>query len=504
MTGIAAIAAWTGPMLVVAVVARVTAGGAEAPLFVLAVLAAPLLALLAGPAPEGTRSSVTFVVGAVTIACVLTAGFRAVTDVGHALGLEVGAVLGSAVVLVVATTVSPGHRRVGVVAFALGVAALATALAIVGIAAAASPWTVWSRLASRGPFELSPRSPWTGEGAHFPEAITLSFTEPHRIAAVAPATLRVTEHDRAAVGVRDWRLRAGESLSVRPGDSVSIPAGARLRFEAGKRVPGLPPSGVAWADSAGAPRPRLLVWWLWLTVTLGGGALLIVRLAGPPSRAAAVLGPLGLLAVTLAATCWGLYALDAAPELAIGAAPASTLARLAPILVDEPWRSRLVAAVALALLALFLGSAASLRQRLADLAGAGGRLAGALRGGVLGATVWVGLVVAAAAASTAVADGWTVLLHGAGLAAATVLGPFLATGDRPGSERARVSGALVGAAVLVVATAIARWPAASAGGLHAAAQYPALLAVPAAWLVTTLSRGTKATRGGLVAAARRR
>ena len=32
MTGIGAVAAWTGPALVVAVVGRVTAGGVEAPL----------------------------------------------------------------------------------------------------------------------------------------------------------------------------------------------------------------------------------------------------------------------------------------------------------------------------------------------------------------------------------------------------------------------------------------------------------------------------------------
>jgi hypothetical protein len=498
MTSLAAVAAWTGPVLIVAVIARVTGGGAEAPLFVLAVLAAPLLALLAGPESGAARSPVTFAVGAVTIACVLTASFRALADVGQTLGLEIGAVLGPAVVLVMAGTVWSGHRHVGVVALAVGTAALAVALAVVVAAAGAAPWTVWSRLASRSAFELGPRSPWTGAGAQFSEAITLRFTEPHRIAAVAPATLRVTEHDRPTAVVREWRLGAGESLALRSGDTVGIPAGAQIRFEAGKRVPGAPPSGIAWADGAGAPGPRLLVWWAGLTVTLVGGAVLVVRVAAPPSRAAAVWGPLGLLAVTVGATCWGLYALDAAPELAVGAPPAANLGRLAPIVADEPWRSRLVAAIGLAMVALLLGSAAALRQRLVDLASAVSR-----RAGVLGTSVWVGVVVAAAALSPIVADGWSVLLHGAGLAAATVLGPSLAAGERLGSGGARAAGALAGGAVVVVLTIVARWSAPQ-GVLHAVAEYPALVGVPAAWLVTMLSRGQHAPGGGAVAAARRR
>jgi hypothetical protein len=505
MTGVGAVAAWTSPVLVVAVVARVTAGGVEAPLFVLAVLAAPLLALLAGPGPGAARSGFAFTLALVTVACVLGAGFRAVTDLGHVLGLETGATLGSAVALVLVTTVWPGHHRVAAAALVLGAAALAVALGILGVAVAASPWTAWSRAASRSAFELGPRSAWTREGARFLEPVTLTFPGPHRITAVSAAVFRVSEHDREAVVVREWRLAAGESLMLRPGDTLSIPAGARVRFERGKRVPGSPVSGVAWADRSGASGPRLVAWWLGLTLTLVGGALMVVRVRAPVSRAVALLAPATVLGVALAAACWGIYVVDAAPELSIGAPAAAALVDLAPVVADEPWRSRVLAAVVLALVALLLGSAASLRQRLVDLARREpGGLAASTGRGVLGTALWIVLVAAAAAASVAVTDGWSLLLRGAGLAAATLLGPLVATGGRPGFERAHAQGALAGAALFVVSTALAHWPAIPPGAADAVAQYPALVAAPGAWLVATLSRGAGPARREMVAAARRR
>jgi hypothetical protein len=505
MTGIGAVAAWTSPALVVAVVARVTAGGVEAPLFVLAVLAAPLLALLAGPGPGAARSGFASTLAVVTVTCVLGAGFRAVTDLGHVVGLESGATLGSAVALVLVTTVWPGRRRLAAVALVLGAAALAVALGILGAAVGAAPWTAWSRVASQGAFELGERSAWTREGARFLQPVTLTFPGPHRITAATPAVFRVSEHDREAVVVREWRLAAGESLMLRPGDTLSIPAGARVRFERGKRVPGTPVSGVAWADRPVTSGARLVAWWLGLTLTLVGGALTVVRVGAPLSRAAALLAPAAVLGVALAATCWGIYAVDAAPELSIGAPAAAALVDLAPVVADEPWRSRLLAAIVLALVALLLGSAASLRQRLVDLAVRDSRRLAASTGhGVLGTALWILLVGAAAAASVAVTDGWSLLIQGAGLAAATVLGPLVATGDRPGFERAHAKGALAGATLFILATAFAHWPAIPPGVVDAVAQYPALVAVPGAWLVATLSRGAGPARREMVAAVRRR
>lgn len=511
MMGVGAVAAWTSPALVVAVVARVTAGGVEAPLFVLAVLAAPLLALLAEPGPRAAPSGFEFAIGLVTVACVLGAGFRAISDLGHVLGLETGAVLGSAVALVLVITVWSHPHRVAAVAVVLGAAGLVIAVGILGVAVGASPWAVWHRVASRSAFELGPRSAWTQGGAPFLEPITLRFTEPHQITAATAGVFRVTEHDRPAEVVREWRLASGESLMLRLGDTLSIPAGARVRFEPGKRVPGSPASGVAWADRPGTPRARLPAWWLGLTVTLAGGALMLVRPAGSLSPTAALLSPVTVLGVTLGAACWGVYAVDVAPEVSIGAPAAASLIHLVPVVADEPWRSRMLAAIVLALVALLLASAAALRQCLVDVgARGGGWVAATARRRVFGAATWSVVVVAAAAGSALAATGWSLLLWGAGLAAATLLGPLVATGGRPGFERARAKGVLAGGLLFVVLAASAHWLAPLHGVLDVVGQYPALVAVPGAWLVATLARASGPSgrsgpaRAQVVAAAGRR
>jgi hypothetical protein len=486
MRGIGAVAAWTSPVLGIAVVARVTAGGVEAPLFVLAVLLAPLLALLAREGPRPARSGFAFTIALAIVVCALGAGFRAVTDLGRVLGVEAGVSLGAAVVLVLVTTLWPGVQMVAATASALGTAALLAAVVLLGVSVSAMPWTVWSRVATRGAFELGARSEWTGEGARFPVPVTLTFTEPHQITAATPAVVRVTERDRGTT-VHERQLAAGESLLLRSNDTVSIPAGARVRFEKGRRVPGAPASGVAWADGAGKTRPRLLVWWIGLTLTLAGGALMVVR-PTPLSRVSAALGPASVAGVILAATCWAVYAVDAAPELSIGVSPAAVLARLAPVVADEPWRSRLLGAVVLAFAALLIGCAAALRHCLIDLGRHGS--APAVPSGrrrLLEAATWLLAVVVAAGASVLAADGWTLLWHGAGLAAATSLGPLLATRQTDAHESARARGALIGALIFVAVAVLARWPA-GIGSLDAIADAPALVAVPAGWLIARLSR----------------
>ena len=489
MTGIGAVAAWASPVLVVAVVAHVSAGGLEAPLFVLAALAAPLLALLASPERRGTSSGFATTLGLVSVVCVLAAGFRAVADVGHVLGLETGATLGSALVLVLVTTVWRDHHRVAATALVLGAGALLVALVMLGASAAVSPWTAWSRVASRGAFELGERSEWTREGAQFPQLTTLTFTEPHKITAATDTLLRVTERDRTTT-VRERRLAAGESLLVRPGDSLAIPAGARLRFEAGRRVPGAPPSGVVWADGEGVSRRRLLVWWVGLTLTLAGGALMIVRSVAAPSRASAVGGPAVMFTIVLASTCWGVYAIATAPELSLGVPTAALLVRLAPVVADEPWRSRILASIVLALLALFLASAAALRHSLVDLTTTD---PASVRRRLVEAATWVVMVVVAAGVSPLAADGFTLLALGAGLATTVHLGPLLVRGQGPGVDSARAKGALVGAVIFVLLALLARWSG-PLGLIGAVIQYPALVAAPTAWLVATLARGGESGR----------
>jgi hypothetical protein len=504
MTGIGAVAAWTGPALVVAVVGRVTGGGVEAPLLVLAALAAPLLGLLlaapeAGSAPRGR---VALAIVLVTAACVLGAGFRVITDLGRVLGVEPHATLGAAAALVLAATVWPGRRRVAASALGLGAAALLIATVLLGVSAGAPPWTVWGRVASRGAFELGSRSAWVQEGALVLEPTTLTFTEPHRVTAVTADVYRVAERDRAPITLREWRLSAGDSLALRPGDQLSIPAGARVRFETGKRVPGAPVSGVAWADRPGASTAGLLAGWLGLTVTLTGGALVLVRPVAPPSRASALLAPVILLTVVLAAALWGVYAVDAAPELSIGAPPAASFAGL-PAAVAGPGRARFLGVTVVALGALLVASASALRQRLADLAEiAAGRPGSWARRPVIGIVAWPIVVGAAAAGSTWIADGWWLFLQGAGLAAASFLGPLVAAGGAAGAKREGVAGVLAGAGLFAVITAGASWLAPlSTSPAAVVTQYPALVAAPTAWLVAALARAVGREK---VAAARRR
>ena len=486
MTGVGTIAAWTGPALVVAIVSRVVTGGVEAPLFVLAVSAAPLLALLAGSASRAAPSPFALAVGLVTVVCVLAAGFRAINDLGHVLGVETGATLGSTVALVLVATVWPSRDGVAAAALTLGAGALLIAVIALGVATAAAPWTAWSRVASRVAFELGPRSSWPREGVQALEPVTLTFTEPHRVTAATAGVFRVSEHDRGAVVVREWRLAAGDSMMLRPGDALAIPVGARVRFEPGKRLPGAPASGVAWAERAGAPRARLIASWLGLVITLAGGAVAILRPAAALSRAAALMAPATVLGVVWAATCWGVYAVDLAPELSIGAPPAALLAHLPPLVAAEPWRSRLLAAIVVALVALLLASAAALCRPVEELSDVGTRrLDAPTRRRGLASALWIAVVTAAAAGSVVVTDGWSLLLQGAGLAAATLLGPLLATGDATGFARARVAGMVTGATLFVAVAAAAHWRTPAVAAL---AQYPALIAAPAAWLVAALAR----------------
>jgi hypothetical protein len=493
MSGVVAVAAWTGPALVVAVMARVTAGGVEAPLFVLAATLAPLPALLAAPGPRRAPSGFVATVGLVTLVCVLGAGFRAVADLAHVLGLETGATLGSAVALVLVTTIWRDHDRVATSACVLGAVALLAAVVMLGAAAAAAPWTAWGRAASRSAFELGPRSEWTREGAQFPQRTTFTFTEPHKITAVTETLVRVTEHDRAAT-VRERRMAAGESLTLRPGDTVVVPAGARIRFEPGRRVPGAPASGVTWADAAGASRWRLLAWWTGLVLTLAGGALLLVRSHEAASRTSAVLPPVLVCTVVLGAACWGIYAVDAAPEVSIGVPAAAVFARLVPVVADEPWRSRIVTAVALALLALLLGSAAALRRCLADLTVAESDGAGSARRRAFEAATWVVLVVAAVGAGMVAADGVGLLVQGLGLAASVLLGSALIAGEGPAVEHARAKGALAGGLVFIGVALLARWPG-FGGAVDVVGRYPSLVAAPAGWAVAAFSKVAAAGRG---------
>src|SRR5206468_1890282 len=79
----------------------------------------------------------------------------------------------------------------------------------------------------------------------------------------------------------------------------------------------------------------------------------------------AAAGPALLLALTLAAICWGTYAVYIAPELALAAPPAAGVVELPAFALSAPGGRALVATSVLAMLLLFVATALALRDVIA-------------------------------------------------------------------------------------------------------------------------------------------
>jgi hypothetical protein len=463
MTALRGIAAWTGPVLFGALATRVAAGAPDAPLLVLAAVVAPLVALLQ---PRVAESPHVVSAAAVTVSAtlVLAASLVPLGDAALLLGGRRwhGVVVAAALALLL--TVAPRGAAWRVVALVAGAGVLLLALVALASATSRSPWDAWRDAAARPALVFSAQSPWVHDSGWFARRTTLAFDEGHRLVAVTAGTFRVVEQEAARQVVRDWRLAAGDPLSVRPGDRVTLEAGTRVRFEPGKRVPGAAPSGAVWAEAGAAP----LVTSVASLATLVLGAIGLVPAAGRRAFAA----PVALLALTLAAACWGVYAVATAPEVMLSGSVAEPLLRLPGAIAGA---RALAPVVAVAMLALFLATAGALRERVVVLAGPPGTPA------------WVAAVAVAALGSLWPFDAWFLLMAGLGFAAATIAGPRLAApgGARVGSWPAEAIGTLVGGVAFVVVVALGpRLPAA----LGAVAESPALMAAPAGWLAVKFLR----------------
>ena len=463
MTALRGIAAWTGPVLVGALATRVAAGAPEAPLLVLAAVVAPLVALLQ---PRVVHSPHVVSAGATVVSAtlILAASLLPLGDAALLLGGRRwhGVVLAAAVVLLL--TLSPGGHGWRVAALVAGGGALLLSLAALASATTLSPWHAWREAAARPALLFSAHSPWVTDSGWFARRTTLAFDEGHRLVAVTPGTFRVVEQEATRHVVRDWRLAAGDQLSVRPGDRVTVEAGSHVRFEPGKRVPGAAPSGAVWAEAGATP----LVASLAGVVTLVLGAIAVVPAAGRRGFVA----PGVLLAVALGAACWGVYAVATVPEVMLSGSVAEPLLRLPGAV---PGARGLVPVVVVGLLALFVAAAGALRERVAAVAGARGTAA------------WVAAVAVAAVASLWPFDPWFLLMAGLGFAAATLAAPRLAgrRGARVGDWPVEAIGALAGGVVFVAVAALGpTLPPA----LSALAQWPALAAAPAGWLAVKFLR----------------
>jgi hypothetical protein len=463
MTALRGLAAWTGPVLLGTLTTRVAAGAPDAPILVLAAVVAPLVALLQ-PRVDEAPHVVSATATSVSAALILAASFVPIGDVAVLLGGRRwhGVVMAAALLLLLA--LMPRIDRWRPIGLVVGGAALVLGLLTLASATALSPWTAWRDAAARPALVFSAHSPWVSDGGWFARRATLTFEEGHRLIAVAPATFRVVEHDGTTDVVRDWRLAAGDPLSVRPGDRVTVEAGSRVRFQAGKRVPGAAPSGAVWADAGASPGVGSVA----ALLTLVLGAIGLVPAAGRRGFVA----PATLLTLALAAACWGVYAVATAPEVMLSGSVAEPLLGVSSAV---PGARHLALLGVVALVALFVAAAGALRERVAVLAGARATV------------VWLTIVAVAAVASLWPFDPWLLLLAGLGIAAATLAAPRLA-----GAGVARVAGwpvqaigALTGGVTFAAVAALgARLPAA----LGFVADWPVLLAAPAAWLVVKLLR----------------
>ena len=467
MTILAAMAAWTSPVLLVVVAAQVATGAPDAPLLVLVAVVAPLAALLrrsARAAPGGGAGGVLTVAVAGLLVWANLLVFAEAAALLGAARWHGGVVAGAVLLLTIPRRAGDRWRAALVTA---GLTLVLVPLAALAARSGTPPWTAWTAGASRMALTLGERSTWVTPGERFPRGALLDFTEGHRVVAVTPGTYRVVERDGARTVVREWQLGLGETLALRPGDRLVVNAGAQLRFEAGKRVPGAVPTGVAWADPPERRHGERLLAWLGATLTLLGGAVVLVRPARRIRPGAAVAAPTLLLVAVLGATSWGVYGATLAPELTAGASLAAPLVRL-PGVVAGGTAGRVLGFVACAgLLGLLAVAGWGLRDRVVT---AGGRH---------GVVVWAVLVAMASVLAAIPADPWPVLAAGLGLAASAGAAPLLARGGRVAGAAGSVAGAAAFGALALVAPPLS-------GSLGALVAWPALVAAPLGWGVTTV------------------
>lgn len=476
------IAAWAAPVVPVSLASRVFAGVADAPVLVLALVSAPLAALLGAAPGEGTGGNrIASVATLVAVGLVLWASLLTLGDVAQVLGAR----RWLAVVLATALALLASAWRAGDPGWALGASlgagtlGVVLAVVVVGAIAATPPWAAWSEVAARPALTFGARSAWVNEGRRFAGPVSVAFTEAHRVTALAPGVYRVVdEADRRRV-TREWRLAPGDALTLRPGDRLVLEAGAHVRLEPGKRVPGAPVSGVVWADPPERRRLSTLVEMLGVALTLVGGALALSPrvAAGAPSTARGALAGPALFLLVLSAVCWGVYGAREAPELALVAGASAGLVELPALLLPTLAGRAVVAATVIALILLFVATACALRA-VADAVGAPAARE----------AVWTGLLALAAAAGVWPGDAWRVFLAGCGLAGATVIAPRIAGGGRAAELAGSAVGAAAFAVLAVFGSHLPAWAAAPGA-------YPIVLAGPLAWATARGWRVAGAARG---------
>jgi hypothetical protein len=476
------VAAWLSPVVLAALAAGVVAGDASAPTLVAVVAAAALVGLLVAPRAFGAAAGPAFcalpIIAALVL--VLAANLVVLADLWHLLGLARVYGVAAGMVLALGVVGWTGGDRWWRLATPVGAAMVLLPLGLV-VTSAGSPWAAWAAVASRPALTFGESSAWVTQGRALGERATVTFHEPHRVVAATPATWRVLERDTARVAVREWRLGAGDALTLRPGDELAVDTGARVRFEAGRRVPGAPSSGMAWADGRQRSVRDTLTMSVGAAVTLVGGGLALAP-ALPVAGAAAILTPVLLLAFVVGATLWGVYGIALAPELSLVPRALAPVLEVLTRVVTPPWRPALVALVVAGVVALFLGVVLACRARLAAVIADVALLIRRPAPSALAlAAGTAGVVALAAVVAARGGDPWRLFTWGLGLAAAAAVAPRLAKAG----PRGELVGAVVGALAFgILVFGGARLPA----PVRPFLDDPAVMAAPLAWLAARFAR----------------
>jgi len=464
---------WSGPLLLLVVATRVLGGSADVAFLAVLVLVASLIVLLAAPerVPATRLPRLLAVATVAALVVTLGANLRILVDVGAIVGLPQVVAL----VIVVAGAgllglISPDAVRPGLLA-AFGLTVVCAPVAVVAFTAGEAPWTAWRQIASRSAMTFAAGGTGVTAGVTVIVPTTLTFSETHRVTAAAPGVFRVSEQDGTPVTTRDWRLAAGESLTLRAGDRLSLPSGARVRFEAGKRVPGAVASGITWADPPERRSPAALVHAVGLSVALMGGALVLAVPLRPVSPAGAVVAVGWPVLWTIGAVCWGLYAAYAVPDIALGMPGAAGMVSLPERALGGAQGHFLTTLAAAGLLFLALAGAAAARRLTAACVGA---LGGQGRQGSA-RLAFVAVVGGGGVIAAIPFDAWQLLVLGFGFAAATVAAPLVAARTGHGAAIGSLVGALIYLGMLAWG-----WHG------HSGVTGPVLVAAPCAWAMARL------------------
>ena len=484
--GARTLAVWLTPAAWLALPALVLEGGPDGVWIGLLLLVAPLLALsisdgdarAAQPARDALFPVVIFllVAGLLLWGSLVLAG-----DVAAWLGAPrwqgIGIAAGGAWLLVI------WRRAARLVPWLLLAVLLGLAISLVVLASGTGlgPLGAWERVASQPAFRFPASSPWVSAGRELRAGRgygLLVFEEVHRITAAGPAQIHVRARDGTRVSESDWELQAGQSLTLRPGDELTWPPGARLRFEAGKAVPGAPPSGISWADGRVADSSRR--WGLLLTLTGGALALIGFGAAGKASRGEMAAVGTALFAVFVWGIGWAVYCALGAPDIFLGGVALERLVR--PPSSPAAAGRFVLMLVPAAGLASFFASSVSLRERIGGLDVTGGGEIGHDLG------LWSAIIGAAAVASFWPAEPWVLVLIALGLAAST-LAPAVLLPPPPARARWATWAGLVGLGIFGALALAGQWTGGgSPGWTGLLLAYPAVAAAPAAAAVLWMAR----------------